>query len=108
MVSGLDHFPEDSNLPQRAVAAYLVISNQIQETKSDKEWANNLNFRKSVKSVYMELKKMSSTAPWFHVILPNNLKRACPYIHLINNTVSGGAFVTASTKESSWLNVELV
>jgi len=26
----------------------------------------------------------------------------------MNNPVSGGAFVTANTKESSWLNVQLV
>jgi len=69
LVRGLD-FPEDSNFPQRAVSAYLQFchikpnSRNIKRVK--KEWANNLNFRKSVKDVYMKLKKSSNTVVSCH------------------------------------------
>ena len=65
LVKDLDDFPEDSNLPQRAVSAYLqscpIKPNSRNIKRVKKEWANNLNFRKSVKVVYMKLKKLSNT-----------------------------------------------
>jgi len=70
LVRGIDDFREDSNLPQRAVSAYVqschIKPNSRNIKRVKKEWANNLNFRKCVKDVYMKLKKSSNTVASCH------------------------------------------